>query len=55
MAQTRKQRYNEEFLVDSHDIRSVATIVPHELERADEEDEEAAAEHEDRRWSTANS
>jgi len=48
-AQAREQRHNEEFSSDDDDARSVATVVPHELERVDEEDEEAAAEHEDRR------
>jgi len=50
-AQTREQHHNEEFSNDDHDARSVATVVPHELQRVDEEDE-AAAEHEDRRRSS---
>jgi len=48
----REQRRNEEFSNDDDDARSVATVVPHELERVDEEDEDAAAEHEDRRRSS---
>ena len=47
--QAREQQQNEEFPPDDDDARSVATIVPHELGRVNEEDEEAAAEHEDRR------
>ena len=37
---------------DDDDARSVAIVVPQELERVDEEDEEATAEHEDRRRSS---
>ena len=51
-AQAREQHQNEEFSSGDDDTRSVATVVPHELERVDEEDEEAAAEHEDRRRSS---
>ena len=51
-AQAREQHRSEEFSSDDDDTRSVATVVPHELERVDEEDEEAAAEHEDRRRSS---
>ena len=51
-AQAREQ-HNEEFSGDDDNgTRSVATVVPHELERMDEEDEEAAAEHEDHRRSS---
>ena len=50
-AQAREQHHNEEFSTDDDDARSVATIVPHELERVDEDDE-AVAEHEDRRRSS---
>jgi len=50
-SQTREHQ-SEEFPNDDDDTRSVATIVPHELERVDEEDEEATAEHEDRRRSS---
>ena len=46
-AQAREQHQNEEFSSNDNDTRSVATVVPHELERVDE-DEEATAEHEDR-------
>ena len=51
-AQAREQRHNEEFSGDDDDARSVATVVPHELGVVDEEDEEAVAEHEDRRRSS---
>ena len=51
-AQTREQHHSEEFPNDDDDARSVATVVPHELDRVDEEDEEATAEHEDRRRSS---
>ena len=51
MSRARRKPHNEEFSSDNDDIRSVTTIIPHELERADEEDEAAAAEHEDR-WSS---
>jgi hypothetical protein len=51
-AQAREQRHSEELSSDDDDVRSVGTVVPHELERVDEEDEEAAAEHEDRRRSS---
>ena len=51
-AQAREQRHNEEFSGDDDDARSVATVVPHELGAVDEEDEEAIAEHEDRRRSS---
>ena len=52
-AQTREQHHNEEFSNDDDDARSIASVVPHELERVDEEDEEAAAaEHEDHRRSS---
>ena len=50
--QAREQHRNEGFSSDDDDTRSIATVVPHELERVDEEDEEAAAEHEDRRRSS---
>ena len=47
-----RDQHGEEFPSDDDDTRSVATVVPHELQRVDEEDEEAAAEHEDRRRSS---
>ena len=51
-AQAREQSHNEEFSGDNDDARSIATVVPHELGAEDEEDEEAVAEHEDRRRSS---
>ena len=51
-AQAREQRHDGEFSNDDDDARSVVTVVPHDLERADEEDEESVAEHEDRRRSS---
>ena len=51
-AQAREQRCDEEFSSDDDDTHSVVTIVPHKLERVDEEDEEAAVEHKDRRRSS---
>ena len=50
-AQAREQN-NNEFSSDDNDTHSVTTVIPHELERVDEEDEEAAAEHEDCRRSS---
>jgi hypothetical protein len=50
-AEAREQRRSEEFSTDDDDTRSIATVVPHGLERVDE-DEEAVAEHEDRRRSS---
>jgi hypothetical protein len=50
-SQAREQQH-EEFSADDNDTRSVATVVPHELRRVDEEDEEAATEHEDRHRSS---
>ena len=47
-----RERHSEELSNDDDDARSVATVVPHELERVDEEEDEAAAEHEDRRRSS---
>ena len=46
-----RRHHGAEFLNDGNDDAcSVAAVVPHELERVDE-DEEAAAEHKDRCWS----
>ncbi|EMD31989.1 hypothetical protein CERSUDRAFT_144523 [Gelatoporia subvermispora B] len=46
------EELHDSFISDDDDARSVATVVPHELERVDEEDEEqlaAEAEEEDQR------
>ena len=51
-AQVREQSHNEGFSSDDNDTHSVATVIPHELGRVDEEDEETTAEHEDCRRSS---
>jgi len=50
--QTREQHHSDEFLNDNDEACSVSTIIPHELERVDEEDEKVAAECEDHCCST---